>query len=352
MSMPGETVGATVRIAERTVGAGHPAYVIAEVGSNHNGDFDVARRLIDTAAAAGVDAVKFQTFRASDHYSRRTPGFGYLDNTDTYSLIESLELDRSWHAPLKSHCEGAGVTFLSSPCDAEAIDELTTLGMAAFKVASFDLPDTGLVGHAARSGRPVILSTGMACWADIQAGVGACRAANNDQIVLLQCTSLYPAPAALSNLCAMHAMRRAFGTVVGYSDHTEGDHVALAAVAMGASVIEKHFTLDRTMDGPDHPFAIEPAELGAMMRRLREVESAIGDGRKEGPHAEEREMFEKGRRSLHARRAIASGQTITEEMLAVKRPGFGIAPSMRDIVVGRAARTDIEPDQWITWDMI
>ncbi len=350
--MTGSSPSQTLNIGGRVVGLGHPAFVIAEIGSNHNGDMDLARWLIDSAAAAGVDAVKFQTFRAADHYSKHTPGFGYLDNTDTYKLIESLEIDRTWHAPLKAYCDDAGVVFLSSPCDAEAIAELTDLEMAAFKIASFDLPDTQLIRQAARSGRPVILSTGMADWADIRAGVTACRAEGNNDVVLLQCTSLYPAPPELSNLQAMQEMGAAFGAITGYSDHTEGDHISLAAVAMGASVIEKHFTLDRTLEGPDHPFAIEPAELSLMMTRLRDIEAAIGDGRKEGPRAEEQEMFEKGRRSLHARVEISTGQLITGDMLTIKRPGLGISPTLREQVVGRKAQVDIEADHWITWDMI
>lgn len=342
----------TIRIGDRPVGDGAPCYVVAEIGSNHNHDFDLARRTIDAAAAAGVDAVKFQTFRADQHYSKKTPGFTYLDGQDTHSLIQSLELDRSWHAPLKEHAEGAGVAFFSSPCDLEAVAELDALGAPAFKVASFDLPDATLVQAMAATGRPVILSTGMASWADIQYAVGAARAAGNEQIVLLQCTSLYPAPAGLSNLAAMGSMRQAFRCLTGYSDHTEGDHVCLAAVARGACFIEKHFTLDRTLPGPDHSFAIEPDALRAMMRRLREVEAAIGDGAKEGPRPEEQEMFEKGRRSLHAAVDIPAGTTITEAMLTIKRPGLGVPPQHKNLVVGRSARGDIEADQWITWDMI
>ena len=353
--MPGSAANSanmSVMIDSRLVGAGHPTFVIAEIGSNHNGDLELAYELIDAAAKAGVDAVKFQTFRAENLYSRHTPGFSYLQNTDTFSLIESLEIDRSWHALLMKRCDDAGVTFLSSPFDPDAIDELTELGMAAYKIASFDLPDADLIGHAARAGKPVILSTGMADWDDILTGVTACRTEGNDQVVLLQCTSLYPAPAHLSNLRAMSAMADAFGAVAGYSDHTEGDHISLAAVAMGASVIEKHFTLDRRMKGPDHPFAIEPDELTNMMSRLRDIEAAIGDGRKEGPRSEEKEMFDKGRRSLHANRKIAKGETVTRDMLTVKRPGLGISPALRDVVVGRTARVDIDADHWITWDMI
>ena len=341
-----------IEIGGVPVGDGQRCFVVAEVGSNHNRDFDLARRLIDAAAEAGVDAVKVQTFRADSHYSRKSPGFTYLEGVDTYSLIKSLELDRSWHEPLKEHAEARGLVFFSSPCDPEAVAELEALDVAAYKVASFDLPDIDLIRLMAETGKPVILSTGMADWMDIQRAVDACRDAGNNAVVLLQCTSLYPAPAELSNLRAMAAMRAAFGTLVGYSDHTRGDHVALAAAALGASVIEKHFTLDRTLSGPDHRFAIEPPEMGEMMRRLREVEAALGDGAKAGPRQAEREMFEKGRRSLHARVPIAKGTTIAADMLTVKRPGLGISPSLRDKVVGRRARTDIDADQWITWDMI
>lgn len=341
-----------VRIGGRWVGDGHPVFITAEVGSNHDQDLGKALRLIDAAAEAGVDAVKFQTFRASSHYSRRTPGFTYLDGQDTYALIESLELDRSWQPRLLEQATGHGIEFFSSPCDVDALLELDALGVPTHKVASFDLPDTGLVGAMARTGKPIVLSTGMATWMDIQLALDAMAAEGNDQAILLQCTSLYPAPAPLANLRAMASMRSAFGTLVGYSDHTLGDQVCIAAVALGACFIEKHFTLDRAAPGPDHSFATEPAELTAMVRRVRDVEAAFGDGRKAGPRPEEREMAAKGRRSLHAGVDIAVGTVIENGMLVVKRPGLGIAPSLRPHVVGRHAARAIERDEWITWDAL
>lgn len=345
--------GLTWEIAPgRRIGDGQPCFVIAEIASNHDQDFAVATALIDAAADAGVDAVKVQTFRAASHFSRRAPGFSYLDNAPPFELIKSLEIDRSWHAPLKRHCESRNLVFLSSPCDVEAIDELHALGTPAFKVASFDLTDLELIRHMARTGRPIILSTGLADWMDIQRAVDACRREGNERIVLLQCTALYPAPASLANLRAIATMRRAFGVLTGYSDHTEGDHVSLAAVASGAVIVEKHFTLDRNAPGPDHPFAIEPRELTLMMQRLRDVEAAMGDGAKTGPRPAEQEMFLKGRRSLHAGCRIAAGDVITASMVICKRPGLGIPPHLLEVVVGRVARTDIEADQWITWDMI
>lgn len=342
----------TVSIGDRLVGDGHPCYVIAEIGSNHNQDFSLACKSIDAAANAGVDAVKFQTFRAADHYSKKSPGFGYLDNTDTYELIRALELDRSWQEKLQRHAESRGVAFFSSPCDSDAIAGLVKLDVPAYKVASFDLTDDVLVGEIAAVGKPLILSTGMATWADIQCAIDASRREGNEQIILLQCTSLYPAPVHLSNLHAMAAMRSAFGTLTGYSDHTMGGHIVLAAVAMGACMIEKHFTLDRNLPGPDHRFAIEPQELQELMKQIREVESAAGDGIKNGPRSEELEMAEKGRRSLHALQAIPAGQQITADMLVAKRPGLGIPPALRNHIVGRIARRDIDADDWITWDMV
>ena len=339
-------------VGNRTIGDGHPAFVVAEIGSNHDGSLEKALNLIDMSADAGVDAVKFQTFRAAQHYSRRAPGFSYLNGQDTYSLIQSVELDRTWQATLQRHAADRGVEFFSSPCDVEAVIELHDLNVPIFKVASFDITDTLLIRSIANTGKPLVLSTGMANWADIQTALSAAETAGNDCVVLLQCTSLYPAPSHLANLRAMASMRAAFGKLVGYSDHTLGDQMALAAVALGARFIEKHVTLDRTLPGPDHPFAMEPSELKTMMQRIRDVESGLGDGTKSGPHAEEREMADKGRRSLHARVNIASGSVITDDMLVVKRPGLGIAPVLREHVIGRRAARMIEQDEWITWDAL
>jgi len=336
----------------RPIGDGQPCFIIAEIGSNHNQDFDLALRMIDAAAQSGVDAVKFQTFRASSHYSKHAPGFGYLNNVNTHELIRSLELNRSWQADLKRHSEERGIVFFSSPCDSDAIAGLAALDTPAYKVASFDLTDDALIAEMAAIGKPMIMSTGMATGIEIQFAIDASRHAGNNQIILLQCTSLYPAPARLGNLRAMAFMRSVFGTLVGYSDHTMGDHIALAALAMGACMIEKHFTIDRSLPGPDHAFAMEPAEMVEMVRKARETEAARGDGAKDGPRQEECEMAEKGRRSLHARVPIAAGQVIDAGMLVAKRPGLGISPLQKAQVVGRSARKRIEADQWITWDMI
>ena len=339
-------------VGQRVIGEGHPVFIAAEIGSNHDQSLDQALRMIDLAATAGVDAVKFQTFKAASHFSRRSPDISYLGKSDIFDLIQSLELDRSWHPILQAHAEAQGVEFFSSPCDVEALQDLDSLGVPLHKLASFDLTDIGFISALARTGKPIVLSTGMANWMDIQLALDAMSAESNDQVILLQCTSLYPAPASLANLRAMQSMQAAFGTLVGYSDHTMGDHVALASVAMGACFIEKHFTLDRSLPGPDHPFAMEPAELAAMVQRIREVETSLGDGRKAGPRPEEMEMAAKGRRSLHARDDIPAGEVIADDMLVVKRPGLGISPSLRSQVVGRKAARTIEHDEWITWDSL
>lgn len=343
----------TLKIQDREIGDGHPCYVIAEIGSNHNQDWDLALRMIDAAAEAGAHAVKFQTFKAEKHVSKFAKMPSYLmEGESIQDLLKTLELNREWHGPLQKHALERGVHFFSSPCDFDAVNELAAIGAPAMKVASFDLSDLGLIRHIASKQVPVILSTGLADWMDIQRAVDACRSAGNPDIVVLQCTSLYPAPVDLSNLRAMASIRQAFGVLTGYSDHTLGDTVTCAAVAMGACVIEKHFTLDRGLPGPDHSFAMEPHEFAEMMKRIRDIESALGDGFKTGPRGPEKEMAEKVRRSIHAAREIAEGEVIDYEMISVKRPGKGIPPYLVDQVVGRKARQRIPADHWIEWSMI
>jgi N,N'-diacetyllegionaminate synthase len=344
-----------VNISGRWIGDGHPCFIVAEAGANHNRDMDMARRLIEMAAEAEVDAVKFQTYSAETLYSRKTPRFTYLKdvaNKDTWQLIKDIELPREWQPELAEYARQQGLLFLSTPFDFQAVDELEALRVPAFKIASFELVDLPLIRHAAAKGKPMILSTGMADYGDILDALRTCQEMGNSQVVLLQCTSLYPTPARLANLRAIEEMRRAFAVPVGLSDHTPGCNVAVAAVALGACLIEKHYTLDRTLPGPDHPFALEPDELQAMVQGIREVESALGDGRKLGPSLEELEMHQKARRSIIAACDISKDTLITREMLTIKRPGFGIAPKFLDIVVGRAARVDIEGDDIITWEMI
>ena len=346
----------SVKLGPNEVGDGHPCYVIAEAGANHDRDLDVARRLIDVAAEAGADAVKFQTYSGRALYSTKTPRFDYLGELGVkpaHELLDDIALPREWQPILAAHCRDAGIEFLSSPFDRDAVDELDALDVAAYKIASFELVDIPLIEYTASKGRPLILSTGMAALGEIEDAVAAARLAGASEICLLQCASLYPAPAHIMNLRAIPTLAAAFGVPVGLSDHTLGTHVATAAVALGAHLLEKHFTLDRTRTGPDHPFAIEPAELRDLVAHVRDVEAALGDGVKRGPSDEERvEMYAKARRSVVAACAIPAGTRITRAMLTIKRPGHGIAPKLVDALVGRTAAVDIEDDDILTWEML
>lgn len=345
-----------IAFGQRRIGDGAPAYVIAEAGANHNRDLGIARKLIDVAVEAGADAVKFQTYSGKSLYSTKTPKFEYLGELGAqpaHELLESISLPRDWQPILAGHCRDVGIDFLSTPFDNAAVDELDALDVPAFKVASFEIVDLQLIAYIAATGRPIIFSTGMATIAEIDEALTAARDAGGSSFALLQCASLYPAPPAIINLRAMDTMRAAFDLPVGLSDHTLGTHVSVAAVARGAAIIEKHFTLDRTSTGPDHPFAIEPDELSRLVREIRDIEAALGNGRKEGPSGPEaQEMYTKARRSLIAASSIPAGTVISAEMLTVKRPGTGIRPKFFDAVVGRTAAVDIEPDDILTWDML
>jgi N,N'-diacetyllegionaminate synthase len=344
----------TFDIAGRHVGPGHPCYVIAEAGSNHNRDRGMARELIDVAAAAGVDAVKFQTYSGSALYSSKTPPFEYLhDNRSPQKILDELALPRKWQAELQDHASRRGIQFLSTPFDDDAIASLAELGVPALKIASFEIVDLRLIRKAAEVGVPLILSTGMATYGEIEDALAATSAEGNTQVALLRCASLYPAPPEIMNLRAIETLRVAFGVPSGLSDHTEGIAMAPAAVALGTSLYEKHFTLSRQLKGPDHAFALEPDELREMVAAIREVEQALGNGRLEGPsEAETREMYRLARRSIIAAHNIPAGTIIRAEMLTTKRPGFGVAPKHLDLVVGRRARIDIEFDDVITWEML
>jgi N,N'-diacetyllegionaminate synthase len=350
MSLP-----ASFAIGGRTVGPGQPTYVIAEAGANHNRDLGIARELVDVAAAAGADAVKFQTYSGAI-YSTKTPAFRYLEpltREGPSELLESIALPREWQAPLAEHARSRGIDFFSTPFDADAVRELDALGVPVLKIASFELVDLPLIRLAAATGRPLILSTGMAVLGEVEEALRAAQEGGAPAVGLMQCTSVYPAPAERINLRAMATMERAFGVPVGLSDHSLGTAVPIAAAALGAAFVEKHFTLSRAMTGPDHPFALEPAELRAMVAGIRAAQAALGDGRKEGPSPEEREeMYVLGRRSLIAARDLPAGTVLEPDMIMIKRPGFGIPPKHLELVLGRPLKVDVEEDDILTWDMV
>lgn len=341
----------TIKTQFYEIGDNCPTYIIAEIGSNHNGNYEQAVEMIERAVEAGVNAVKFQTFKASKHYSSKTNKIS-LYKEDIYSLIEKLEIDRTWHKKLAECCKKLKVDFLDSPCDEEAIKLAQSVNMPIMKVASFDMVDNRLINQISKTGSGIMFSTGMANMAEIENAINICRKNENEDIVVLQCTSIYPAPPFLSNLNAMKTIKQAFNVIVGYSDHTLGDHIPIAAVAMGAKVIEKHYTLDRGLEGPDHAFAIEPNELKDMVQKIREVEKSLGDGIKNGPRKEEEEFYKNARRSLIAARNIPLGKIIRNEDIIIKRPNYGIHPSMIDIVIGREAKQNINMDEPITWSSI
>jgi sialic acid synthase SpsE len=351
VSLPGE-----FQIAGRWVGGDHETYVIAEAGANHNRDLAIATELIDVAAEAGADAVKFQTYSGKTLYSSKTPRFEYLKETTDRSpadYLEDISLPREWQPQLAEHAAGRGLHFFSTPFDELAVAQLAELDVPVFKVASFEIVDLPLIDRIGQVGRPVLLSTGMATMGEIEDAVRAAAGAGAPAVGLMQCTSVYPAPPARANLAAMDTMRRAFGVPVGLSDHTLGIAVPIAAAALGAAFIEKHFTLDRTMEGPDHPHALEPEELTAMVTGVREARAALGDGVKRGPSPEEAgEMYRLARRSLIATRPLPAGTVLERDMLTVKRPGFGIPPKYLELVIGRRLTQDVEADDILTWDMI
>jgi sialic acid synthase SpsE len=348
-------LASTFTIDGRRIGGGAPCYVVAEAGANHNRDLGLARELIDVAADAGADAVKFQIYSGRRLYSSKTPRFDYLQHLgdkSTQQILEDAETPREWIPLLAEHARARGITFFAAPFDFEAVDELDAVGVPVFKIANYEMVDVHLIRRVAETGKPIILSVGMATYGEVEDALDAAVGGGATEVALLRCAARYPAPASIMNLRSMATMRTAFGVPVGLSDHTEGVAVPLGAVGLGMELLEKHITLDRSMPGPDHPFAIEPDELRALVRGVRDVEAAMGNGRLEGPAPEEAEMYRLARRSVVAARGIAAGAVIARDDLTVKRPGFGIAPKHLDDLVGRTARADIEADDILTWEMV
>ncbi len=346
-----------VRIGKREIGPHQPCYIIAEAGSNHDGNFQQAKQLIDVAAEAGVDAVKFQVFSADglaaqtdEDIATLRDQFGQHGRT-LHDLYRKLELPREWLQKLKTYAEEKCLDFLATPFDEEAADALQALGVPAFKLASFEVVHLPLIRHVSRYGKPLILSTGMASLGDIEEAVEVAYRENNRQVILLHCGIGYPTEYSDVHLAAMDTMRQAFQIPVGYSDHTLGITVPIAAAARGVAVYEKHFTLDRKLPGPDHSFALEPHELEAMVRSMREAEAAIGRPLKQLVPSE-MVHYHRGRRSLFAKVDIPEGTVITAEMISVLRPGTGMTPKLLTVVIGRAARKAIKRHQPLTWDVV
>lgn len=327
--------------------------IIAEAGVNHNGDPELARKLIDMAAAAGANLVKFQTFNADRQVTRAAKKADYQIKTTNgresqHEMLRRLELSGEMHRELIAHCAASNIGFFSTGFDIESVDLLVSLGQDHFKIPSGEITNLPFLRHIGYLGKAVILSTGMATLGEIEAAIDVLEQTGTPRanITVLHCTTEYPTPMAEVNLRAMQSIRTAFGVAVGYSDHTPGIEVAVAAVAMGASVIEKHFTLDRNLPGPDHKASLEPAELKAMVFAIRNIEIALGDGIKRLTPSEARNK-PIVRKSLVASQAIKAGNVFSASNLTAKRPGKGISPMRWDEVIGRTAPRDFAADELI-----
>ncbi len=343
-------------VAGISIGHGHPCFFIAEAGVNHNGSLDAALKLVDAAADAGACSVKFQTFEASKLVTKHAQKAEYQkqntgNNDSQFEMLKQLELSHEQHREVVTHCHRRGIMFLSTPFDEQSADFLNDLGVSAFKIPSGEVTNTPFLRHVARFGKPLIVSTGMCRLGEVEAAVETLEAAGCRQFVLLHCVSNYPADPRDVNLRAMDTLAAAFQVPVGYSDHTLGLEASLAAVARGACVIEKHFTLDRSLPGPDHAASLEPRELKQLVSGIRIIEQCLGTGRKT-PAASELGTAAVARRSLVAAVDLPEGLLLDEAHIAVKRPGTGLPPSMRPHLLNRRLRRPVVAGSLLTLDDI
>jgi sialic acid synthase SpsE len=347
----------TVHIGARPVGDGHPCFIVAEAGCNHNQKLDLAKQLVDMAVAANADAVKFQTYAAEEMYSKKTPMMKHFkdlmhapDDATMFDLIKATELPYDMQPAIVEYCRKREIPFLSTPFGLRDVDILEELGVPAFKIASFEMTHFPLLRRVGQAGKPVILSTGMSTLGDIEKALNAIAQGGTSEVILLHCVSNYPAKPEHCNLRAIQTLKTTFGCPVGFSDHTPGIEVTKIAIAIGANMVEKHITVDQTLPGPDHYFSLTPDQLIALVQATREIEMVLGSPTKLCT-ADEEAMKRIGRRSLCAARHIGKGERVTEAMIAVKRPGTGIPTELMDIVIGAVAVRDIEADEPLSWDM-
>ncbi len=346
----------TIKIGDREVGPGHPVYIIAELSANHNQRYDLAVETVKAAKAAGADAIKLQTYTpGSITLNSDLPYFRTRDDSPwagqkLYDLYEQAYTPWEWHAPLKALAEELGLDFFSSPFDFKAVDLLAALDVPVYKVASPEITDIPLIEYIASQGKPVIISTGIADEADIQLAVDTCRAAGNDQIALLKCTTAYPTPLEEVNLRVIPELTKRFGVVAGLSDHTMELAVPVAATALGASVIEKHFILDRRLGGVDSSFSLNREEFAEMVQAVRKTERALGSADlKPSPRSQQgRKMA----RSLFAVASIQAGEELTHQNVRSIRPGAGLHPKFLGEVIGRRATRDIPSGTPLSWDLL
>lgn len=343
------------RINDKKIGKKQPVFVIAEIGLNHNGDIDLAKKLIDEAIGAGADAVKLQSYKAENRVAKNGKTSKYvekilgIEETD-YEMLKKNELSYEQTKELFDYAKNR-ITIFSAPFDLESVDDLENLGVDCYKIASFDLINIPLIRKVAKTGKPMILSTGMGNLSEIEEALQAILIEGNNSVAVLQCTSSYPCPPENMNIKAIDTIRKAFKLPVGLSDHVIGDTVSLAAVARGANIIEKHFTLDQQMEGPDHILSLEPNELKQMVEKIRIIEESLGDGIKQASSNEFNTML-RFRKTLYTKKAIKAGEKITEDKIIIKGPAFGIYPKYLDIVLGQVAVHDMQKDHPIQWEDI
>jgi len=327
-------------IAGQSVGGSTTPYVIAEAGSNFNQNLDTARRLIDAAAKANANAVKFQLFRADALYPK-------LDVL--YEVFKSIELNPDWVPKLSDHANGQGIAFMASAFDMGSIDTLESVGVPAHKIASSETADLGFLHYVASKGKPLVISTGMCDMVDVEEAVNVCLGIGNTQVILLQCGAMYPLPADQVHLGVIASFKERFGCPVGFSDHTLGQAAAAAAVGLGATVFEKHFTLDRSAEGPDHFYALEPDELSSYVATVQEAHQSLGSAVKEMLPDEK----QNGRREgLYAARDLSEGETISLSDLITKRPAIGIRARYQSSVSGAILTKQVRADEPISWDAL
>ncbi len=325
-------------------------YIIAEAGVNHNGSFDLACKMVDAAKAAGVDCIKFQTFKSQNLVSHHAQKADYQkestgDGTQV-DMLKKLELSYDEFVAIKEYCDKVGIAFLSTPFDFDSIRFLDLIDMPFWKIPSGEVTNLPYLLALAKTEKPVVMSTGMCEMVEIEAAIRALRENGTKEITLLHCNTEYPTPFEDVNLKAMQTMRDVFKLKVGYSDHTKGIEVPIAAAALGATIIEKHFTLDRNLDGPDHKASLEPDELAAMVSGIRHIERAMGTGEKV-PSPSEKKNISVARKSIVAKKDIQAGDEFTEDNITVKRPGNGISPMKWFEVLGTKASRDFEEDELI-----
>ncbi len=331
-------------------------YVIAEAGVNHNGDIGLAKKLIDMAADCGADAVKFQTFKAEESTGCTAEKAQYQKRNDPkqesqLEMIRRLELPFEEFAVLRDYCKERGIDFISTPDGTESLQCLLKLDVPLIKIGSTEVTNLLFLREVALAGKPMILSTGMSTLGEVERAVNIVTETGNDKLQLMHCTTDYPTQVEDVNLRAMVTLREAFKLPAGYSDHTLGFEAAVAAVTLGASCIEKHITLDRNMEGPDHKASMPPEEFRKYVMHIRNTECLLGDGRKK-PTQREQKIMQQVRRSILASRDLAAGTVLTPDMLCYKRPGGGIKPEFADILIGRKIKRDIPKEALITWEDI